>query len=107
MDNGQIQRNFVFIAQLLNTPKQMTQEKWLKICLSYYINQHYGVTIELSRRVSNGDYHDISPKRVNIIKKHLASVQKTYNECLTYCNKSLGENINQQNRFYTNLYEKF
>jgi hypothetical protein len=90
-DNGQIQRNFVFIAQLLNTPKQMTQEKWLTICLSYYINQHYGVTIELCHRVSNGDYQEIPKERVNIIQKHLASVQKTYNECITYCNKSHGE----------------
>lgn len=90
-DNGQIQRNFVFIAQLLNTTKQMTQEKWLKICLSYYINQQYGVTIDLSRRVSNGDYTNIPIERVNIIQKHLASVQKTYDECLTYSNKSHGE----------------
>jgi hypothetical protein len=90
-DNGQIQRNFVFIAQLLNTTKQMTKEKWLAICLSYYINQHYGVTIELCHRVSNGDYQEIPKERVNIIQKHLASVQKTYNECITYCNKSHGE----------------
>ena len=89
--NGQIQRNFVFIAQLLNTTKQMTQEKWLKICLSYYINQQYGVTIDLCHQVSNKDYQDIPTERVNIIQKHLASVQKTYNECITYSNKSLGE----------------
>jgi len=89
--NSQIQRNFVFIAQLLNTPKQMTQEKWLKICLSYYINEHYGVTIDLCHRVSKKDYHDISPERVNIIQKHLASVQKTYDECIDYSNKSHGE----------------
>ena len=86
-----IQRNFVFIAQLLNTQKQMTQEKWLAICLSYYINQHYGVTIELCHRVSKGDYQDIPIERVNIVKKYLASNQKTYNECITYCNKSHGE----------------
>lgn len=94
-ENGQIQRNFVFIAQLLNTPKQMTQEKWLKICLSYYINQQYGVTIELSRRVSNGDYTNIPLKRLNIIQKHLEFVQNTYDECITYCNKSLGEKYQQ------------
>jgi hypothetical protein len=69
----------------------MTKEKWLAICLSYYINQHYGVTIELCHQVSNGDYTNISPERVNIIQKHLASVQKTYNECITYSKKSLGE----------------
>jgi len=91
IDNGQIQRNFVFIAQLLNTTKQMTKEKWLTICLSYYINQQYGVTIDLCHRVSNGDYQDIPTERLNIIQKHLKSVQKTYDECITYCNKSHGE----------------
>ena len=90
-NEGQIQRNFVFIAQLLNTRKQMTQEKWLTICLSYYINQHYGVTIDLCHRVSNGDYTNIPLERVNIIQKHLEFVQKTYDECITYSNKSLGE----------------
>lgn len=93
--NGQIQRNFVFIAQLLNTKKQMTKEKWLKICLSYYINQQYGVTIDLCHRVSNKDYQDIPNERLNIIQKHLASVQKTYDECITYSNKSLGEKRSQ------------
>ena len=93
--NGQIQRNFVFIAQLLNTAKQMTQEKWLTICLSYYINQHYGVTIDLCRRVSNKDYTNIPNERVNIIQKHLASVQNTYDECLTYLNKSHGEKLSR------------
>ena len=103
-NEGQIQRNFVFIAQLLNTRKQMTQEKWLTICLSYYINQQYGVTIELCRRVSNGDYQEIPKERLNIILEHLASVQKTYDECLTYLNKSLGE---KRSRSTTkpNLYE--
>ena len=95
-DNGKIQRNFVFIALLLNTSKQMTQEKWLAICLSYYINQQYGVTIELCHQVSNGDYTNISPERVNIIQKHLAFVHKTYDECLTYCNKSHGEKRHQK-----------
>ena len=94
-DNGQIQRNFVFIAQLLNTRKQMTQEKWLKICLSYYINQQYGVTIELCHRISNGDYTNIPIERVNIIQQHLASVQNTYHECITYLNKSDGEKRQQ------------
>ena len=100
--NGQIQRNFVFIAQLLNTTKQMTQEKWLKICLSYYINQQYGVTIELCHRVSNGDFTNIPTERVNIIQKHLASVQKTYNECITYLKKSHGEKYQSTK---PNLYE--
>jgi len=90
-ETGQIQRNFVFIPQVLNTPKQMTKEKWLKICLSYYINQHYGVTIDLCHRVSNGDYTNIPTERLNIIEKHLASVQKTYDECIYYFNKSHGE----------------
>ena len=107
MDNGQIQRNFVFIAQLLNTRKQMTTEKWLTICLSYYINQQYGVTIELCHRVSNGDFTNIPTERVNIIQKHLASVHKTYDECIIYSNKSVGEKCHQKNRFYTNLYGKF
>ena len=104
IDNGQIQRNFVFIAQLLNTTKQMTKEKWLTICLSYYINQQYGVTIELCHRVSNGDFTNIPTERVNIIQKHLASVQNTYDECITYCNKSHGE---KRSRSTTrpNLYE--
>jgi len=90
-DNGQIQRNYVFIAQLLNTTKQMTKEKWLKICLSYYINQQYGVTIELCHRVSNKDYTNIPIERLTIIREHLAFVQKTYDECINYLNKSLGE----------------
>ena len=93
--NGQIQRNFVFIAQLLNTTKQMTQEKWLAICLSYYINQQYGVTIDLCHRVSNGNFTNIPNERLNIIQKHLASVQKTYDECLTYSNKSHGEKLSR------------
>ena len=90
-DNGKIQRNFVFIAQLLNTSKQMTQEKWLKICLSYYINQQYGVTIELCHQVSNGDYTNIPIERLNIIQNYLASVRKTYDEFIDYLNKSHGE----------------
>jgi hypothetical protein len=90
-ETGQIQRNFVFIAQLLNTRKQMTKEKLLKICLSYYINQQYGVTIELCHRISNGDYTNIPNERVNIIQKHLASVQKKYDESIKYYNKSVGE----------------
>ena len=103
-DNGQIQRNFVFIAQLLNTTKQMTKEKWLTICLSYYINQQYGVTIELCHRVSNGDYQDIPTERVNIIQKHLKSVQNTYDECIDYSNKSHGEKLSRSTT-KPNLYE--
>ena len=49
------------------------------------------MTIELCHRVSKGDYQDIPIERVNIVKKYLASNQKTYNECITYCNKSHGE----------------
>ena len=103
-ETGQIQRNIVFIAQLLNTTKQMTQETWLTICLSYYINQQYGVTIDLCHRVSNGDYTNITTERVNIIQKHLASVQKTYDECLTYSNKSHGEKLSPSTT-KPNLYE--
>ena len=94
--NGQIQRNFVFIAQLLNTTKQMTKEKWLKICLSYYINQQYGVTIDLCHQVSKGDYTNIPTERFNIVKKHLESVQNTYDECITYSKKSVGEKRHQK-----------
>ena len=36
---GEIQRNFVFICQLLNTTKQNTPFKWLTLCISNIINQ--------------------------------------------------------------------
>ena len=86
--HGQIQRNFVFICQLLNTPKQNTPLKFFTLCISHIINQKYGVTYELCEKlVHQDDFHE--NERIERVRDHLNWVNQHYKECMNYINLTL------------------
>ena len=86
--HGQIQRNFVFICQLLNTTKQNTPFKWFDICISNIINQKYGITYELCEKLVN--VHE-SNERMGRVKDHINWVNQQYKDCVDYKNLSLAQ----------------
>ena len=85
---GEIQRNFVFICQLLNTTKQNTPFKFFTLCISHIINQKYGVTYELCEKLVNqDDFHE--NERIERVRDHLNWVNQHYKECMNYTNLTL------------------
>ena len=84
--HGEIQQNFVFICQLLNTPKQNTPFKWFTLCISNITNQQYGVTYELCEKLVNEDDVHESNERMERVRIHINWVNQHYEECMNYIN---------------------
>lgn len=101
-----IQRNFVFICQLLNTKKQNTPFKWFTLCISNIINQKYGVTYELCKKLINNDHFHESNERIERVKDHINWVNQHYEECVDYMNMSLAQKRGN-NKTKPVLYESF
>lgn len=91
--HGQIQRNFVFICQLLNTRKQNTPFKWFTLCISNITNQQYGVTYELCEKLVNDDDFHESNERMERVKNHIDWVHQQYKDCVDYINMSLAQKL--------------
>jgi hypothetical protein len=87
---GEIQRNFVFICQLLNTTKQNTPFKFFTLCISHIINEKYGVTYELCEKLVNeDDFHE--NERIERVRDHINWVNQQYKDCVDYINMSLAQ----------------
>jgi hypothetical protein len=83
---GEIQRNFVFICQLLNTTKQNTPFKFFNLCISNIINEKYGITYELCEKLVNEDEFHENKERMERVKDHINWVNQHYEECVDYMN---------------------